>query len=409
MTSSAPTTRDGLGARLLFTLALLSATAPIATDLYLPSFIDVQDALHTDATHVQLTLTAFLIGVGVGQVIWGPISDRFGRRLPLIIGSAGAVIAGVVVVAAPNIEVLIGARFVQALAAASGMVIARAVIADLLRGFAGARSMTLMMSIQSLAPVIAPLVGGVLAGHVPWRGILAVILATAVLQLIGAVTSVPETLPQERRAPRLRFGDLLGRLKRPAFMAYVLTQAFAFGALMAYISSSSFVYQNVIGTSELVYGCAFAVNALGMMGGGLISSRLARRQVHPATTIKRSLPVLILAACGVLGAAVSSVPVLLVVPLFVLATAIGFIFGNAAALAMEHTHDAAGAGSAMLGGIMFLVGGALSPLGGLAGDDTAVPMACIMIVSSILTAVCFVIGRRYVARNPESEAAFAHA
>ncbi len=147
-----------------------------------------------------------------------------------------------------------------------------------------------------------------------------------------------------------------------------------------------------------------------MMGGGLVSSRLSRRRVHPATTIKFSLPVLILASFGgVLGAAVSPVPVLLVVPLFVVATAIGFVFGNAAALAMEHTRDAAGAGSAVLGGIMFLVGGALSPLGGLAGDDTAVPMACIMIGSSILTAGCFAIGRLHVARDPESEAAFATA
>ncbi|GAC85028.1 putative drug resistance transporter [Gordonia paraffinivorans NBRC 108238] len=410
MTSSAPTpSEEGISTRLLLTLALLSATAPIATDLYLPSFIEVQDALHTDATHVQLTLTAFLIGVGIGQVIWGPISDRFGRRLPLILGSAGAVLSGVVVVAAPTIEVLIGARFVQALAAASGMVIARAVIADRARGFAGARAMTIMMTIQSLAPVLAPLAGGLLAGHVPWRGVLAVILATAVLQLVGAVTSVPETLPAERRVPRLRFGDVLSRFTRPAFMAYVLTQAFAFGALMSYISSSSFVYQNVIGTSELVYGLAFAANACGMMIGGIVSSRLSRRHVHPATTIGYSLPVLILASFGVLGAALSSVPVLLVIPLFVLALSIGFIFGNAAALAMEHTHDAAGAGSAVLGGIMFLVGGALSPLGGLGGDDTAVPMACIMITSSVLTAVCFAIGRRVVARNPESEAAFAHA
>lgn len=190
---------EGISTRLLLTLALLSATAPIATDLYLPSFIEVQDALHTDATHVQLTLTAFLIGVGIGQVIWGPISDRFGRRLPLILGSAGAVLSGAVVVAAPTIEVLIGARFVQALAAASGMVIARAVIADRARGFAGARAMT----IQSLAPVLAPLAGGLLAGHVPWRGVLAVILATAVLQLVGAVTSVPETLPAQ-------WGDQIG-------------------------------------------------------------------------------------------------------------------------------------------------------------------------------------------------------
>ncbi|AZG46758.1 multidrug effflux MFS transporter [Gordonia insulae] len=401
------TTSEGLGPRLLLALALLSATAPIATDLYLPSFLEVQQSLRTDATHVQLTLTAFLVGVAGGQVLWGPVSDRFGRRNPLLIGSAAAVLAGVVVVLAPNIEVLIAARFVQAVAAAAGMVIARAIIADLLRGFAGARSMTLMMTIQSLAPVIAPVIGGVLAGHISWRWVLAVILGATVLQLILAVTSVPETLPTDRRAPRLRHHELLTRFRHPAFLAYVFTQAFAFGALMSYISSSSFVYQRVLGTSEVVYGLCFAVNALGMTVAGLIAARLSRRRVHPATTIRVALPVLLAASVGVLGAALSPVPWLLVIPLFIGVTAVGFVMGNSAALAMEHSRDAAGAGSAVLGGLMFLVGGAVSPLGGLAGDDTAVPMACVMVCSAVMALGCFVMARRHVARHPDGEAAFA--
>ncbi|MFW0786200.1 multidrug effflux MFS transporter [Gordonia sp. CPCC 206044] len=405
--TTASTQREGLGPRLLLALALLSATAPIATDLYLPSFLEVKESLHTDATSVQLTLTAFLVGVAVGQVLWGPISDRFGRRLPLLIGSAAAVVAGVVVVLAPNIEILIASRFVQAVAAAAGMVIARAIIADLLIGFAGARSMTLMMTIQSLAPVIAPVIGGVLAGHVSWRGVLGVILAATVLQLIMAVTSVPETLPTEQRATRLGVGDLAGRFRKPGFLAYVFTQAFAFGSLMSYISSSSFVYQRVLGTSSLVYGLCFAVNALGMTAAGLVAARLSRRHVHPAHTIRVALPVLLVASVCVLGAVLSPMPVLLVVPLFVAVTSVGFVMGNSAALAMEHTRDAAGAGSAVLGGIMFLVGGVISPLGGLAGDDTAVPMACVMSISAVAAVGCFALARVFASRNPEGEAAFA--
>ncbi len=398
--------REGLGARLLLALALLSATAPIATDLYLPSFLDVQESLNTNATSVQLTLTAFLVGVAVGQVLWGPVSDRFGRRGPLLIGSATAVIAGAVVVAAPNIEVLIAARFAQAVAAAAGMVIARAIIADLLHGFASARSMTLMMTIQSLAPVIAPVIGGVLAGHVSWRGVLGVILAVTVLQLIMAATSVPETLPAVERVVQLHLGDLLNRFRKPAFLAYVFAQAFAFGALMSYISSSSFVYQRVLGTSSVVFGLCFALNALGMTGAGLTAARLARRHVHPARTIRVAMSVLVLAAIGVLVATVSPWPVLLVVPLFVAVTSFGFITGNTTTLAMEHSRDASGAGSAVLGGLMFLVGGAVSPLGGLAGDDTAVPMACVMTASAVLALACFALARVYVARHPDGEAVF---
>lgn len=397
---------EGLGARLLFALALLSATAPIATDLYLPSFPEVQISLHTSATAVQLTLTAFLVGVAVGQIIWGPVSDRFGRRRPLIIGSAVAVAAGVLVVAAPNIETLVGARFVQAVAAAGGMVISRAVIADLLRGFAGARSMTLMMTITSLAPVLAPVIGGLLAGRVPWRGVFGVILAITVLQLIMAVTTVRETLPVDKRVPRLGYIDLLTRFRRPAFLAYVLSQAFGFGTLMAYISSSSFVYQKVLGVSSAVYGLCFAANAVGLVAAGLISARLSRNRVHPARTVGIALPVLIVASLGVLAAAASPKPGLLVVPLFVAVFSFGFVSGNSAALAMEHSRDAVGAGSAVLGGLMFLIGGALSPLGGLAGDDTAVPMGIVMVGSAIVAALCFAVARRTVARHPLSEAAF---
>jgi MFS transporter, DHA1 family, multidrug resistance protein len=404
--SSSREGREGLGPLLLFALAMLSATAPIATDLYLPSFIEVKESLQTDATHVQLTLTAFLVGVAVGQVLWGPVSDRYGRRNPLLIGSAVAVLAGVVVVASPNIEVLIASRFAQAVAAAAGMVIARAIIADLLLGFAGARSMTLMMTIQSLAPVIAPVIGGVLAGHVSWRGVLAVILGATVIQLIMAFTAVPETLPRDDRASRLGFRDLLGRFGRPAFLAYVFTQAFAFGALMSYISSSSFVYQRVLGTSSMVYGLCFAVNALGMTAAGLVAARLSRRRIHPAHTIRVALPVLVVASVCVLAATLSAMPVLLVIPLFVAVTSVGFVMGNSAALAMEHTRDAAGAGSAVLGGLMFLVGGLVSPLGGLAGDDTAVPMACVMVGSAVLALACFVLARRYASRHPDGEAAF---
>ncbi|MFW0797054.1 multidrug effflux MFS transporter [Gordonia sp. CPCC 205515] len=398
--------REGLGPQLLFALALLSATAPIATDLYLPSFPEVQTSLHTSAAAVQLTLTAFLVGVAVGQIIWGPVSDRYGRRRPLIIGSAVAVGAGVLVVLAPNIETLVAARFVQAVAAAGGMVISRAVIADLLRGFASARSMTLMMTITSLAPVLAPVVGGLLAGHVSWRGVLGVILAITVLQLIMAVTTVRETLPAAKRAPRLGYADLLTRFRRPAFLAYVLTQAFGFGTLMAYISSSSFVYQKVLGVSSAIYGLCFAANAVGLTAAGLISARLSRRRVHPARTIGYALPVLIIASLGVLAAAASPMPGLLVVPLFVTVFAFGFVAGNSAALAMEHSRDAVGAGSAVLGGLMFLVGGLLSPLGGLAGDNTAVPMGIVMTGSAIVAAISFVLARRYVSRHPDSEKAF---
>jgi MFS transporter, DHA1 family, multidrug resistance protein len=163
----------------------------------------------------------------------------------------------------------------------------------------------------------------------------------------------------------------------------------------------------VIGTSSLVYGIGFGVNALGMTTAGVVSARLSRAGVHPARVVRIAVPVLVLASAGALLAALGPAPVLLVVPLFCAASSMGLIMGNAAALAMEHSRDAAGAGSAVLGGVMYLVGGIVSPLGALAGDDTAVPMGCVMLGSALLALTFFLVARRYVARHPEAEAAFA--
>jgi len=400
--------RSGLGVPLLLVLALLSATAPLSIDFYLASFPQVRSSLHTDATSVQLTLTGFLIGLGVGQVGWGPVSDRFGRLRPLLVGSVVSAVAAAAAALAPSIEALIAARFVQALAGAAGVVIARAVIADLLQSYAAARAMSLMMTINGLAPVVAPIVGGALAGHVSWRGILGIIFAVTLLQVVGILLVIRETLPGTRRTPSVQLGHLGLLLRRPAFLGHAATQAFGFGTLMAYISSSSFVYQTVIGAAGWLYGLGFAVNALGLIGAGMVSARLAQRRVHPAATITRALPGLLTAAVAFLIVALSGLPSwLLVVPLLFMTTSVGFLMGNSGALALEHSRDAAGAGSAVVGGLTFLVGGAVSPLGGVAGEDTAVPAGVVMVVCAVGAILCFTAVRRYVRGRPELEKAFA--
>ncbi len=399
--------RDGLPLRLLLVLALLSATAPLSVDFYLASFPAIATSLETDAGAVQLTLTAFLVGLGVGQVLWGPVTDHLGRVRPLLVGCTVSTLAAAVAVLAPTIEVLIGARFVQALAGAAGIVVARAVIADLLEGFAAARAMSLMMTIKSIAPVAAPAIGGAVAGHVPWRGVLGIVLAVTVLQLVGALTTVRESLPPQRRTPRVQYASLGRLFGRPAFLGYAATVLFTFGALMTYISSSSFVYQGVLGTTELVYGLLFALNAIGLTIGGLVSARLARRRVHPARTVSLALPVTVASTAAVLVVAVSPLPAwVLAMPLFPMVTSAGFVMGNTSALALQQSRDVAGAGSALVGGLMFLFGGVVSPLGGIAGDDTAVPMALVMVVSSACALGSFVLTRRYVRGHPAAERAF---
>ncbi|MEU0316547.1 multidrug effflux MFS transporter [Nocardioides sp. NPDC006273] len=396
--------------RLLLALALLAASAPLAIDFYLPSFPQIGSELGAAASDVQLTLTAFLIGLALGQIAWGPISDRFGRLKPLLIGSVVAAVAGVLAALAPSVELLIAARFLQALAAAAGIVMARAIVADVLHGFAAARAMSIMMSISGIAPILAPVIGGAIAGFVPWRGVLGIVAAIAVAQVVCVLLVIRESLPAERRTSRVEYADLGRLLAKPAFLGYTLTQALTFATLMAYVSSSSFLYQSVIGTSAAVYGIGFAVNAAFLTVAGLASARLAKRQVHPARIIRSAQPVLAIGAMLVLVVAVLPVPkVLILLPILVVTTSVGLIMGNTGALAIEQARPAVGSGSALMGGIMFLGGGLASPLGAVAGEHTAVPLAITMVVTSVLGAVTFSLARRSIGRNPESEAAFATA
>lgn len=405
--SSLPEERR-LTPRLLLVLCLLSATSPLSIDFYLPSFPEVKESLGTSATLVQLTLTGFLIGLGLGQLGWGPISDHLGRRRPLLVTSVVSALAALVCTLAPTVEVLIAARFVQAVTGAAGIVLARAVIADLFSGFAAARAMSLMMSINAISPIVAPIVGGALAGHMSWRGILGIVVAITVLQVIGVYTTIPETLPLERRTPTVQFGHLGRLLRKPSFLGHTATQWFAFGALMSYISASSFVYQTVIGTSGLVYGLLFAVNAFGLMVAGTASARLAAHRVHPARTVSVALPCLVVAAVVVLAVAVLPVtPWLLVVPLFVAQMSAGFAMTNTAALSIEQARPTTGAGSALMGGGQFLVGGMMSSLGGLADNDTAVPLGITMTACATIAVAAFVLVRRYVATRPHLDAAYA--
>ena len=400
-------TDERLPGRLLVTLALLSATAPISTDLYLASFPEMTRSLHTDASMVQLTLTAFLVGIGAGQVLWGPITDHLGRYRPMVLGASLALVASIASALAPNVHVLIVARLIQALSGAACVVAGSASIADRLHGFALARTLTLLGSIIGLAPIVAPVVGGLLADHVPWRGVLGIICGFTVVQIAVILLVIRESLPPDRRTPRVRYGHIVTLLSRPAYVGHAATQILGFATLMTYVSSSSFIYEGYLGFSSARYGLCFALNAVGLMAATFCSSRLARRRVHPARTVSRALPLAVLAVVVMLVVVISPVPrALLTVPLFVALIALGFVNGNAGALAVQQARDVAGSGSGLNGGLMFLGAGVVSPLGGIAGDHTAVPVAVVMLCTSFGSAVAFVLVRRYVARHPHVEHVF---
>ncbi|MCC3268661.1 multidrug effflux MFS transporter [Arthrobacter gengyunqii] len=378
---------------LLLVLALLSATGPFATDLYLPSFPAMTDELKASATAVQLTLTAFLLGMGTGQLVFGPLSDRYGRFRPLLLGSAGFVVASAACALAPNLAVLVAARLVQGLCASAGVVIARAMVADLTTGATSARTFSLLMTIGGVAPVVAPTVGGLLAEHLGWRGVLWVLAGLALLMFVCVAGVLAESQPRSHRSSGPVLAGLKGVVASRKFLGYAVLFASTFGVLMAYISASPFVYQNLMGITASAYGLAFGLNAMGLVGAGFISARLARR-IPPRKTVTVAVSVLLTMSVAVLVLSVSAAPPqLLAVPIFFAASSVGFIMGNTTSLALAEVGLAAGSGSAVLGAGQFFAGALVSPLTGLAGKESAVPLAIIMTLSALLAVAALVATR----------------
>ncbi len=368
---------------MLFTLALLAAVAPFGIDLYLSAFPAMTVELGTTATGVQLSLTAFLVGAGVGQIVFGPWSDRAGRMIPLLSGLVLFLIASIVAVFAKNVEVLVGARLLQGLGGASGMVIGRAMILDRQRGREAARVLSMMMVIGGIAPVIAPLTGSLLAGTIGWRGLLGIVAGLGVLALASTLLFVRETLPRSERESAARQSNSRPRasLASRGYVGNVVVFVFGMSIMMAYISASPFVYQKVIGLSTPQYGVAFAINAMGMVLATALSARLVGR-ISARALVVSGLVTSFLAVLVILSFTLVGVPTTwLVIPMFCAIAPLGLVFGNATALALSAVpREAAGLASAVLGFLQFLMAGVVAALVGIGGEETTLPLALTMLV-----------------------------
>ena len=383
-----------LGPALVAVLALVTAVAPLSIDMYLPGFPAMATELGTTASGIQLTMTAFLVGLGLGQLVIGPLSDGIGRRRPLLAGTALCLLASVVCALAPTVEVLTGARFLQGLGGAAGVVLARAVISDTSRGPAAAKLLGVLMIVSVVAPVVAPLAGGLIVAQSGWRLVFWVVAALVLLMLGGAALWARETLPRDQRT-RGGVGATLTTARQVLanryYTGYVLTFCFSFAGLFAYISASPFVVQNIIGLSEGQFSLVFALNALAITATSAVSAALAGR-VPYRVMIGTGLTAAGLAAAGLLVTALQGVPTApTLVLLAVFQGSFGLVFGNATALALGQAGRHAGTGSAFLGFLQFALAAVVAPLVGLRGELTAVPMAIAMVVSAALAALSFVV------------------
>jgi MFS transporter, DHA1 family, multidrug resistance protein len=397
------------GLRLFLVLGLLSVVGPASMDIYLPGLPQLARDVGASPSRAQLTVTMFLVGLALGQVLAGPLSDVHGRRRPLIVGMATFTFASLACALAPNLYALAAMRLFQGTVASAGMAIGRAVVRDLYSGAAAARYLSRMMLIIGLAPILAPLLGGQILRFTSWRGLFVALALLGLALVFMSARLLPETLPVDRRRSaglgetRRAFALLLTDRD---FVGVVLVCGFGGAALIAYLAGSSFVLEDVYGVSPQLYGVFFGLSALVMVTGAQINAHLVGR-ISPRRLLGRGLMIMVVAAILLLiavsfrGAGV----VAMMPPLMLLMFSWGFIQSNAIALALTDHPQIVGSAAALLGVSQYALGGVVAPLVGIGGDHTALPMAVVIAGCGIAAAValkCLVppVARPHVAVAP---------
>lgn len=393
-----------LNGTLLVVLCAIMILNPIVANMYLPALGIMADDLGTTIAGIQVALTAFLLGVAVGQLVVGALSDALGRRRVIVIGFAVLTAAGVLVAAAPNLDLLVVGRVFQGLGASAGVVVIRAVIADVGVGPQVPRAYSLLTGTLAIGPLVASFLGTVLLQVGGWRLILVGITVICGLFLLLVIWRMPETLAPERRATLHpgRMAATYGRLlKDPAYVGNAFTMALALGGIMAHVSASSFVAQDVLGADVWGFWAMFTVYALSVLVGGMANAPLSARfgpqrmqLIAMTVAIASSGALTVIAAAGVLTVASY-------LPLIALscgsATA---IMANATTLTLARAGFAAASGAALMGSIQFATGAAASPIGGLWGPHTAVPMAAAMFGCFALSLAARAFARYWERRIP---------
>jgi MFS transporter, DHA1 family, multidrug resistance protein len=378
-----------LSAGVVGTVVFLTAIAPLATDMYVPAFPRVAGELAASATQVQLTLTTFFVGMALGQLIGGPVSDQRGRRRPLLAAIVLMTVASVVCALTPSIGVLMAARFVQGFSGGWAMVIGRAVIVDLASGPRLVRVLNVIAGVGGVAPIAGPLLGAVILQVSGWRMSFWAVAALGVAMLVAVLVAVPESLPVEKRhGGGLRAFATAGRqvLSRRRYVGYLLVSGSAMGALFAYVATSAFVLQSMNGLSPIGYSVDFAANAAGMTVAALVAARLAGRVSTRRVILTGQIAALAAGVAMLAGALWFGTPLLLAIVCFlVLMTAQGLIGPNGGALASAEVPEHPGTGSALLGFVQWVAAGTIAPIAGLGGEDTAVPMALLMVGGAVLS------------------------
>jgi len=378
-------------------LAMLCAFAPLATDMYLPAFAQMAQAYHTDQGRIEATLSTFFLGLAVGQAIWGPTIDSFGRKWPLMLGVLLFAVATLGCLLTRDIDVFTGLRFLQAMGGCAGMIIGRTIVHDLHEPRESARALSLMMMLMTLAPIVAPLLGGWIIATINWQAIFFVLLAFAALCAYLVWRMVPETLPRERRTP-LNFGSVFraygALLRRPGFLVPALAGGLVQSCMFAFITGSPFVFMGRFGFSEQEYSWVFGATAFGLMVGAQ-ANRIALRHLQVPTILAAALCFNLAAAAVLVMVANTQHALVMMVPLWLVVASLGLVGGNATALAMMASGQYAGVASGLVGILQFSCAFAVSSLMAAAQNGTAYPMTVAMLTVSVLGACLWFGGARW--------------
>lgn len=387
--------------RMVLILGALSAFGPLAIDFYLPAFPAMAQAFATDEKHVQATLAAYFLGLSIGQLAYGPVADRFGRRKPLMFGVTLFTLASLACAYAPNLDTLVLARFVQALGGCAGMVLSRAIVSDKCDPVASAKVFSQLMLVMGLAPILAPMLGGVLVNLAGWQSIfLALSLFSAGCLLavsLGLPESLPEHIPRQPLSGALR--QYLRLLADRVFVGHALTGGIAIAGMFAYIAGSPFVFIKLYGVPAEHYGWLFGTNAAGFILVAQVNARLLAKR-GPAFLLARAVWLYLAAGLALLGVAALRPTQLwpLLVPLFVCISSLGCIIPNASACAMSGQGTRAGSASALMGCLQFSVAAGAAALVGLLHDGSAVPMALVISLCGALVVSVALLTRRLPAK-----------
>jgi DHA1 family bicyclomycin/chloramphenicol resistance-like MFS transporter len=392
---------------LILILGLLTAIGPFSIDMYLPAFPDIAINLHTSVARVMLSLSSFFIGICLGQFLYGPLLERYGRKKPLYVGLCIYLLASTGCALASSVNSLIAFRFLQALGGCAGMVTSRAIVRDLFEVKENARIFSTLMLVVAVSPIIAPTLGGYVTAVLGWRYVFVILILVNLLIIAGVYFLLPESKKADPGFS-LKAGaivrNFIGVLKHPQFYTYAFTGAMAYGGLCAYVSGSPAVFMEIFQVNEKQYGWIFAIIALGIISASQVNSVLLKKysseQIINVALIFQSIIGISFALITLAGFYQLYLTIFLI---FLFLCCQGFIFPNASALSLAPFAHSAGTASALMGGIQMGIGAGASALESLFQNHTSLPMSGIMAFCSISAFVILSFGRKLFLKNATKE------